>query len=428
MQILLTISCFFSLLVFTCTKAGAESYPLDPGPNGNPIGWRLHNARTSTFDGGEKRGVILPDTNPGEFSKLFHREEFEPGSIDSIKVKALVRGVGVSDTGEAGRLRIFFSKPGGEFRGDSIVWPAGKAGSYTPIASGGGEWREVSFKMDAPLSAGEWEVAVESKDPQRSVEVAGIEIEKKLIQVKTKEIRPEDRKNLLAGTTTRFEGGLAGWQVFILPHWPAVQLDPEFVSSNPGEGLTSLRLAPGTGLNSMPVLPASGYGILSFSLLARASAEGKLVVRIGQNDGQFQDEVFPVGPAWQRFTAHFRVPADRGIPYIFIENRGDGLGNGPDIFIDGLSLIPGITGDYISPPEELVLTRAPGKPVEARLRFINQSEAGICVFRNSLAGRFTMQSIRLFSTSALRISPSPDVLLVSEPLAKTKPACPLGAK
>lgn len=367
MQILLTIGCFFSFLVFTCSQAGAESLSLEPGPNGSPVGWRLHNARTSTFDGGEKRGVILPDNQPGEFAKLFHREDFEPGSIDSIKVKALVRGVGGSEPGDAGRLRIFFSKPGGEFRGDSLVWPAGKAGSFTPIKSNGGEWREITYKLDAPLSAGAWEVAVESKDPERSVEVAAIEIEKKLFQGKTKEIRPEDRKNLLAGTTTRFEGGLAGWQVFILPHWPAVQLEPEFVAENPGEGRTSLKLPPGTGLNSMPVLSASGHGILSFSLQARASAETKLVVRVGQNDGQFQDEVFTVGPAWERFTAHFRVPTNRGLPYIFIENRGDSLGNGPDIFIDGLSLIPGVTEEYIPAKEELVLTTAAGQPVQARL-------------------------------------------------------------
>ena len=60
--------------------------------------------------------------------------------------------------------------------------------------------------------------------------------------------------------------------------------------------------------------------------------------------------------------------------------------------------------------------------------FKNHKEAGICVFKNSFDGKLTMQSIRLFSINAFRISPSPDVLVVSEPLASTKPACPLGAK
>lgn len=367
MQSLITLGCFFSLLALICTKAAAENYSLDPGPDGSPIGWRLHNARVETFDEGGKRGVILPGSNPGEFAKLFHREEFEPGSLDSLKVKALVRVIGGSTPGEAGRLRIFFSKPGGLFQNESLVWPAGKSGFFVPISSDGGEWREVVIQMDAPLSAGEWEVAIESNDPERSVEVAGVEIEKKSIDPVKVRVRAEDRRNLLAGTATRFEGGVAGWQPFILPHWPAVRLDPEFVSNNPGEGLTSLKLPPGTGLNSMPVLSASSHGILSFSLLARASAEAKLVVRIGQNDGQFQDEAFSVGTDWKRFTAHFRMPTNRGLPYIFLENRGDGLGNGPDIFIDAMSLIPGVTEDYIPTPEELILTSAPGKSVHAQL-------------------------------------------------------------
>lgn len=353
--------------VFSCSSAGAENYPLTPRPDKSLEHWVLHNARTGSFDGGEKHGVVLPDGKPGEFSKLYHREKFEPGSIQSLKVKALVRGTGGSKPGDAGRLRIFYSKPEGGFHGDSVVWPVGKSGSYAAIAADEGSWREVVFQMDAPLSAGEWEVAVESNDPDRSVQVARIEIEKKSIDPATLRVRAEDRRNLLAGTATGFEGGVAGWQPFILPHWPAVRLDPEFVTENPGAGLTSLKLPPGTGLNSMPVLPAAGHGILSFSLMIRASSEAKLVVRIGQNDGQFQDEVFAVGPTWERVTAHFRMPQNGGVPYIFLENRGDGFGNGPDIFIDALSLIPGVTEDYIPTPEELILSTAPGKPVQAQL-------------------------------------------------------------
>lgn len=64
--------------------------------------------------------------------------------------------------------------------------------------------------------------------------------------------------------------------------------------------------------------------------------------------------------------------------------------------------------------------------IEARLT--NQRLAGICVFKNNFAGRLTMQSINRASTSAFLISPSPEVLEVSEPLASTNPACPLGLK
>src|ERR1035437_4957576 len=54
------------------------------------------------------------------------------------------------------------------------------------------------------------------------------------------------------------------------------------------------------------------------------------------------------------------------------------------------------------------------------LRLRNQRQAGICVFKNNFAGRFTMQSIRSFSINALRISPSLLVLVVSEPFIKNK--------
>jgi hypothetical protein len=372
MRITPLLSCLGLFLLSLPSNAELGEYSLEPGADGKPMGWRLHNARVEIFDGGEKRGVLLPDSNPGEFAKLCHREEFAPGSIESVKVTALIRATGGAQTGEAGRLRIFFSKPGGEFRSDALVWPAGRAGSYTPVLTRDDGWQEVVYELAAPLSAGEWEVAVESMDSERSVEVANIEIEKKAFSAKVNEIGPEDRKNLFAGTSTLFEGGLAGWQAFILPHWPAVQLAPEFITANPGEGRTSLKLAPGTGLNSMPVSSASGYDILSFSVLARASAEAKLVARIGQSDGQFQDEVFSIGPNWQRFTAHFRLPANRGLPYIFLENRGDGLGHGADIFIDAVSLIPGVTEDYIAPPEELILTSGPSKTVQAQLLLSTQ--------------------------------------------------------
>ena len=54
--------------------------------------------------------------------------------------------------------------------------------------------------------------------------------------------------------------------------------------------------------------------------------------------------------------------------------------------------------------------------------------AGICVFRKSFAGRLTMQSTRRASINPLRISPSPDVLEVSAPLASTKTGLPVRAK
>ena len=39
-----------------------------------------------------------------------------------------------------------------------------------------------------------------------------------------------------------------------------------------------------------------------------------------------------------------------------------------------------------------------------------------------------MQSMSLASINAFRISPSPEVLEVNDPLARTKPACPFGLR
>ena len=57
-----------------------------------------------------------------------------------------------------------------------------------------------------------------------------------------------------------------------------------------------------------------------------------------------------------------------------------------------------------------------------------EEHAGIWVFKNNLAGRLTMQSIKPSSTSAFLISPSPLVLEVNAPFDKTTPACPEGAR
>ena len=60
--------------------------------------------------------------------------------------------------------------------------------------------------------------------------------------------------------------------------------------------------------------------------------------------------------------------------------------------------------------------------------FKNQRQAGIPVVKNNLSGRATIQSTISSSSIAFLISPSPDVLEDKEPLARTIPAVPLGAK
>ncbi len=74
----------------------------------------------------------------------------------------------------------------------------------------------------------------------------------------------------------------------------------------------------------------------------------------------------------------------------------------------------------------------PGRPLcgfrSPLLRVRNHSQTGICVVQDSCLGRATMQSTRSASMLFLRMSPSPDWLDESEPLARTKPAVPLGGR
>jgi hypothetical protein len=65
------------------------------------------------------------------------------------------------------------------------------------------------------------------------------------------------------------------------------------------------------------------------------------------------------------------------------------------------------------------------EPVEARFRLKNQSAAGICVFKNSLAGRFTYNRSDRFQSKLFVFRPSPLVFEVNAPFANTTPACPV---
>ncbi len=61
-------------------------------------------------------------------------------------------------------------------------------------------------------------------------------------------------------------------------------------------------------------------------------------------------------------------------------------------------------------------------------RVRNQRQAGIWVVSNNWPGSAIMQSTRSASIIFRRISPSPDWLLDIDPLARTNPAMPLGAR
>ena len=113
-------------------------------------------------------------------------------------------------------------------------------------------------------------------------------------------------------------------------------------------------------------------------------------------------------------------------PYEMIENFYD-----QDLFVEcGVVQVSdtqeiGNTYGIIYDPYDYRIYRIVDKPRRPTNSFMG---TGICVFRNSFVGRFTIQSTSLASTSPFLISPSPDDLEVSAPFARTKPVCPLGLR
>jgi len=177
----------------------------------------------------------------------------------------------------------------------------------------------------------------------------------------------DPQSNLLAGIATRFEGGSAGWQVFLLPHYPAVRLEPDYVREQAGEGEFSLRIPPGAGVNSMPIPPARGKGLRTLSFLVRAGQDTEIVVRQGYGIGRLTDVRVPATREWTRVHATFTAPENNEAPYYFIENRPV-PGRNTDVFIDALHLSSGLNREYFEPEMELGLAvQAPGK-VRADLR------------------------------------------------------------
>ena len=350
-----------TIILLLCFIAGAMANEESGNPafrlgvDGRPEGWILNNAKPVKFEDG-RNGLTLPAENPGTFSKIFRRESIEPAALESVTVKALIRTRGGDGPGEAGRLRVFYCGRGGKFHKESFLWPGGGSGFYAAIPAGS-EWREVVFTLNTPLLANAFEAAIETSDPKRTIEVVRFDVEKNRRDQESLEVPEGSLRNLLRGFSTGFEGGIAGWQVFILPHYPAVFLTPEFETANPAEGSASLRLKPGTGLNSMPISEARGFKILTLSMLVRATADTAVVLRLGQGDGKFQDVKVPVGTEWERISASYVVSETWVSPFIFIENRGNGLGEGPEILVDSVCLNPGLGADFLPPDSELVLSK-----------------------------------------------------------------------
>ncbi|HMP76091.1 MAG TPA: sugar-binding protein [Kiritimatiellia bacterium] len=375
----LGLLCVMAMTPDNSSIAAAQVAVRNPGwmtsPRGEVEGWMLHWCRRTIDD--EGRTVIhLPDPSGVPFAKLSQRIPIDDPAILALTVTATVRArppdaAQESPLESAPSLCIYYHGANTGWSYKEVLWPAGRAGAKKVIPRDV-NWQTVSFDLPRPPGAVQVEIALEAKTGSFGLDVAEMTItalrssDASNQPVAAEPQGPVDRSNLLAGSITRFEGGSAGWQVFVLPHYPAVQLEPEYDRAQPGEGQASIRIPPGAGLNSMPVLLAKGKGIRTLSFLARAEQAAELVVRQGYNHGSLQDVRVPVTREWTRVHATYPASNNQDAPFYFIENRMV-EGRGTDVYIDAISLSEGGTTEYIEPPAELMLVRQPNGVVRADL-------------------------------------------------------------
>lgn len=152
----------------------------------------------------------------------------------------------------------------------------------------------------------------------------------------------EEKCNLLEGLSIDFEHSGAGWQTYILPHWPPTLAPHQWETNNPGEGRRSLRIDPAFGVNSFPisVTPNTPH---TFSFLARADFEGSSVaIHWGvAGKGPLQNTLFRLSPEWKRYQVTI-PPAQKDATnlVLFITNPNPPQSEHP-VFIDALTLLEG---------------------------------------------------------------------------------------
>lgn len=353
-----------------------------PSRNGEVPGWLLH--RCVRVVDKEGRAVMrMPIPHDTSFAKLAQRIALKDPSILALRVSATVRAWNPDPAQDASRkpgpnLRIYYHQAGTDWSFKEVLWPAGREGSGATVPYQEG-WQTLSFELPRPAGAEHVEVAVEVPDQAFGVEVGDL----RLTAIRSdaalgrpaeaEPVPPEQRINLLEGFSTRFEGGSAGWQVFLLPHYPAVQLTPDFVGGQAGEGKTSIRIPPGAGLNSMPVPAVKPGEARTLSFLVRGDHETELVVRQGYDHKSLRDVRVPVTREWTRVHASFEAADNQNAPFYFIENR-PGDGDDTNVYIDAVSLNPGSITEYISPEAELVLVSQPDGSVRADLQLAEDME------------------------------------------------------
>jgi len=160
--------------------------------------------------------------------------------------------------------------------------------------------------------------------------------------------------NSLWELTTDFEVGSAGWQHYILPHYPPTQVDFRWETNSPGEGVRSVVLKPWFGLNSMPV-SVKGNTEYTFSLLLRGDAESSLTMDVSCGSTYVRGGRIPVTTQWERKHIAFKTPGNSSNGIHFRIKNGAAPGTEKNIYLDALCLREGDAVGYVSGPYSLGL-------------------------------------------------------------------------
>lgn len=163
-----------------------------------------------------------------------------------------------------------------------------------------------------------------------------------LVFVAFSQAMAEENSNLLAALSTDFEHSGAGWQTYILPHWPPTLAPHQWETNNPGEGRRSLRIDPAFGVNSFPISVTPNVPH-SLSFLARGDFEGSAVaIHWGvAGKGPLKNTLLRLSPEWKRYQV--TIPAaqkDTSNLVLFITNANPPQSENP-VFIDALTLVEG---------------------------------------------------------------------------------------
>ena len=344
-----------------------ENPALNSADGVNVPSWRLHNSEVAEGVRGLGQAVKVPSDTEA-FAKLFQRINFVPGKVLRFRLTARISTQSNVGDGKGGfdnpRLRIFLFPGGSDWSLGNALWPENQMGSFHEIKNVD-RWNEQTFEIDCPAESERLEVALECLRPQYTVYVDSIQLEAVLKPGETvdsafgvdtvfSEASPKKKdsqgENVLWGLTTDFEVGSAGWQYYILPHFPPTQVDFDWETDQPGEGSRSVRIRPGFGLNSMPA-PVKGGMTYTLSMLVRAESKTRLHIQAGSQGGG----VLQVGTHWERrhLTFKTRYDAAQGL-YFFLQNKEDPR-TGAQIYVDAISLQEGTSTAYLPGPYSLGL-------------------------------------------------------------------------